>query len=64
MTSPNTHNSRPGMDPLNQVPDYPHFRERAHHHRRMAINSAVSRVWNRFTGRRSNQDWDARFWNA
>jgi hypothetical protein len=49
---------------IDQLPDYRRYRERAHHERTKAINSAMSMVWNRLTGRRARQKSDAAFWTA
>ncbi len=64
MSSPNHQTTHPSSHPIDQVPDYYLYRERAHHECTKAIKSAISMVWNRLTGRRARLKSDAAFWAA
>ena len=50
--------------PLDQVPDFPGFRERAHRERSRVMNQTVALVWNRISGRCARLSRDAAFWQA
>jgi hypothetical protein len=60
MLSPETQTS-PAAE---QMPDFQSYRDRAHHERTKAINSAISMLWGRITRRQSRQNRDAAFWTA
>lgn len=64
MTTPTNPSPRNRADLNIHRAEFYQIRERAHHERTRAINSAVSAVWNAMTGWRARHDRDAGFWNA
>ncbi|MCZ4288231.1 hypothetical protein [Hoeflea alexandrii] len=64
MYTPDRHTPHSAISPLDPLPDYHLYRERAHRERTRAINRALSMAWNRLAGRTSRQKSDAAFWTA
>lgn len=64
MFNPDSQTPHSAISPLDPLPDYHRYRERAHRERTRAINRALSSAWNRLAGRASRQKRDAAFWSA
>ncbi|MBU2484290.1 MAG: hypothetical protein KKG78_04330 [Alphaproteobacteria bacterium] len=64
MFNPASQTPHSAISPLDPLPDYHRYRERAHRERTRAINRALSMAWNRLAGRTSRQKSDAAFWAA
>lgn len=64
MFNPDSQTPHLAISPLDPLPDYHCYRERAHRERTKAINRALSMAWSRLSGRTSRRNRDAAFWTA
>jgi len=63
MISPKVEVPASDQHKMDQVPDYPRYRARAHHQRRLAIHAGVSGLWRRLRSSTPSAR-DAGFWTG